>query len=267
MNSLRILLLSNPTLGVLAGAAILLVAACGSDATRAEVDAPLRLELNGLRALHPQTEGTYQGWVIARDGHAVSAGRFVLPADGRVSLVNPIPDAESFLLTVEPPGDTDDSPSDLRLLGGRFVGGEAILDVAGFITSGIPLEPAPGTHVLFTPSDNAELGYPSYEDAGIWLFNIAGDTLDGSFFLTFTPLSRSWIYEGWLVRDRGSDTEVWLSYGKFEPDIVRKVRTRDDTGLGPFSGQLSYREAMQHEIVFPGDDWLANRTATLFPAA
>jgi hypothetical protein len=208
--------------------------------------------------LDPGSEGTYEAWVVTRAGRAVSAGRFLLPPDGRVTLAVRTDDPQSVMLTIEPPGDDDDSPSDLRLLGGEFEGSEAVLDVTGYLTSGVALEPAPGTHVLFTPSDNSERGYPSHEDAGIWLFNIRGDTLDASFFLTFTPLSSGWIYEGWMVRDRGTGQELWLSYGKFEPDVRKKVRTRDDTGLGPFSGQLGYREAMPDEIVFPGDDWIAN---------
>ncbi len=235
------------------------VATCaGEDATRPSVDAELVLELRGLRTLDPTLDGTYEGWVVTSAGQAISAGRFALPADGRVALKNPTDAPESFLLTIEPPGDADNAPSDLKLLGGRFTGGSADLEVTGFLTSGVPLETSPGTHVLFTPSDNAELGYPSHEDAGIWLFNILGDTTDASFYLTFTPLSRGWIYEGWLVRDYGTANAVWLSYGKFEPDIVKKVRERDDTGLGPFSGQTRYREAMWEEIVFPGDDWLGN---------
>lgn len=248
------------------GLPALVLAACGGDVTPPSVDVPLLLELRGLRPLDPLTEGTYEGWVIVRGGEAVSAGRFDLPADGRVTLINPTAAPQSFLLTAEPPGDDDASPSDLKLLGGRFSAGDAVLDVTGSVTSGVALEPAPGTHVLFTPSDNAELGYPSHEDGGIWLFNIKGDTLDGSFFLTFTPLARGWIYEGWMVRDWGSAQALWLSYGKFEPDVVKKVRKRDDTGLGPFSGQLQYRDAMPDEIVFPGDDWLANPHGYPVPA-
>lgn len=236
-----------------------LVVGCGGDAaTGPPAGASLTLDLHGLRALDPATEGTYEGWLLDGSGRATSAGRFDLPASGRVTLEAPAASARSFLLTVEPPGDQDGVPSDLKLLTGPFRGGEAALTVTGAVTSGVPLEPEPGTHVLFTPSDNVELGYPSHEDAGIWLFNIKGDTLDGSFYLTFTPLSGGWTYEGWLVRDWGTPDAVWLSYGKFEPDVRKKVKTRDDTGVGPFSGQLRYREALPHEVVFPGDDWLAN---------
>lgn len=138
------------------------------------------------------------------------------------------------------------------------VDGTAELGVNRYVTAGIPLEEQPGTHALFTPSDNAELGYPSYEDAGIWLFNLGGDTLDGSFYLTFTPLTSGWVYEGWAVRDYGTPEAVWVSYGKFSPNNFRKQDTRDDTGLGPFSGQPDYERAMPEEIDMPGDDWVSN---------
>lgn len=235
------------------------LAGCGENGTGPGTeDVQLELRLEGLRALDPQTEGGYQVWVIDGAGGIRSAGRFDFPSDGRLVTTSPVADPEFVMITVEPPGDTDSQPSAQKLMGGRFSGSTAVLDVNRYVTAGIPLEPKPGTHVLFTPSDNAELGYPSNEDAGIWLFNIRGDTTSGSFFLTFTPLTRGWMYEGWAVRDYGTPDAVWASYGKFEPDAFRKQRTRDNTGLGPFSGQLDYRRAMVREIEFPGDDWVSN---------
>lgn len=216
------------------------------------------LEFTSLRPLDPAAEGTYEAWAIGSDGTIQSAGRFVLPPAGRVTVTSPIENPEHFMLTVEPPGDADDRPSAHKLLGGRVSGRTAELDVNRYVTAGIPLEPNPGTHVLFTPSDNLELGYPSHEDAGIWVFNIHGDPVDGSFYITLTPLTAGWSYEGWAVRDYGTDSAVWVSYGKFAPDHFRKANRRDDTGLGPYSGQLDYRYAMSQEIVFPGDDWVSN---------
>lgn len=221
-------------------------------------DTPLELALVNLQKLDPATEGTYEAWIIGSDGTIYSAGRFELPDGGRVTLTSRLENPEHLMITVEPPGDEDDAPSGHKLVGAKFDGLTATLDLNHYVTAGIPLEPSPGTHVLFTPSDNAELGYPSYEDAGIWVFNIHGDTLDGSFYIKLTPLTEGWSYEGWMVYDYGTPNAVWASYGKFKADPFRRVKGRDDTGLGPYSGQLDYRYAMPQEVVMPGDDWVSN---------
>lgn len=230
----------------------------GATGPPAAAGADLELQLHRLPVLDPEREGVYEAWLVDAAGAIHSAGRFQPPADGRVALPAPVAEAEYAMLTVEPPGDEDDQPSQQKLLGGELRGGTAQLDVNRYVTAGIPLEAEPGTHVLFTPSDNGELGYPSNEDSGIWLFNIRGDTIDSSFYLTFTPLTRGWMYEGWVVRDHGTADEIWLSYGKFEPDNFRKQRSRDNTGVGPFSGQIDYERWNPTEIVMPGDDWVAN---------
>ncbi|HEX6316628.1 MAG TPA: hypothetical protein VFZ73_17270, partial [Gemmatimonadaceae bacterium] len=79
------------------------------------------------------------------------------------------------------------------------------------------------------------------------------------------PLTRGWAYEGWVVRDRGSPDAVWLSYGQFLPNNIRKARFRDDTGLGPFSGYIDYERARSAEIHYPGDDWAGNPLALPVP--
>ncbi len=229
------------------------------------VETPMTLNASNLAALDEATQGTYEAWVIGSDGAIRSAGRFTVsgPTSQSVSLTSPISNPTDVMITIEPPGDADGQPSMLKVMGGRVEDGRATLDTNRYLTAGVPLEDTPGTHVLFTPSDNLELGYPSFEDSGIWLFNIdpdtgVADTLNPEFYLTFTPLTAGWIYEGWLVYDYGSATEVWLSYGKFEPDNGRKARFRDSSGVGPFSGQIDYVEALPREVFFPGDDWVAN---------
>jgi hypothetical protein len=192
------------------------------------------------------------------------------PDSQRVLLASPVRNPTDIFITVQRPVEPQGKPSMLKVIGGRMQGSSAVLDVNRYLTSGVPLEERPGTHVLFTPSDNSELGYPSNEDSGIWLFNIdpevgVPDSLNPHFYLTFTPLTRGWAYEGWIVRDHGTDSAVWLSYGQFEADQFRKARLRDETGLGPFSGQIDYRQAMPREIQFPGDDWVANPLGMAVP--
>jgi hypothetical protein len=245
----------------------LALAACAGEGTAPPQVSSLELQLSGrVRALDSLSEGTYEGWVIGTDGTIESAGRFSLPPDGRVTLGSPIAEPEFFMLTIEPPGDSDSQPSLHKLLGGPFDGATATLSVERYVTATLPLEPNPGTHVLATLSDN-EGGNSTNEESGVWLFDARGDTLDNSFYLDFTPLTEGWVYEGWIVRNHGMANELWISYGKFKPDALRQSNSRDDTGLGPFSGLADYDRAFPFTIRVPGDDWLANPLGISMPGA
>ena len=213
----------------------------------------------GLRALEPATEGSYEAWVLEPDGTAHSAGRFTLGAGGAVTVTSPIKNPSKIVVTIEPPGDTDDQPSVYELLGGAVEGGSAVLSIVRYVTGVSELESDPGHHVLFTPSNNPELSFPSVEDAGIWVFaTVPSATKHNKHFLQLTPLRSGWIYEGWIVYDYGTGGECWISYGKFLPDEFREANTRDDTGLGVFSGQEDYVNALTFDVDMPGDDWVAN---------
>ncbi len=221
-------------------------------------DIAVRVELVGLRALDASTEGSYEAWTFSPDGMAFSAGRFV-PTGNAVTVRSRIANPARFSITVEPPGDNDDRPSIHDLLGGEFVGGSATLTIVRSVTGVDDLEADPGHHALFTPSNNPDLSFPSIEDAGLWVFApVPSQTKHNSHFLRLTPLRAGWIYEGWIVYDYGTATECWISYGKFLPDGFREVNTRDDTGLGIFSGQVDYVNAMPVDVDMPGDDWVSN---------
>lgn len=254
---------------MLALGASLLAACGGGDAVGPDTGAAtLVAEVTNLATLKPATEGSYQAWVVTRDGDVRSLGRFVSAGKGSQTLAftTPVSNPAEFYITVEPPGDDNDTPYDAQILGGFFKGSSAELSYISRLTPGVPLIEEPGTHVLFTPSDNAALGYPSNEDAGIWLFEFGKDPEEeGGFWLDFASPDRGWTYEGWMVLDYGTPGAVWFSYGKFEADEDQKASSRDDTGLGPFSGQLEYRDAMPEEIVMPGDDWVANPLGVPLP--
>lgn len=220
---------------------------------------PLTLSLQNLATLGA-AQGSYEAWVVDQQGTTHSLGRFA--HDGgqsrTLSLTSPVSNPVEILVSWEPPGDEDTELAGHPFIGGKVGGVVTELNYLGYLTTGLPFLESPGTHVLFTPSDNSELGYPSNEDGGIWLFELGGDTIDAGFWLDFRNADLGWIYEGWMVFDYGLPSQVWLSYGKFNSDLDKKARTRDDSGLGPFSGQLNYLEALPHEIVMPGDDWIAN---------
>jgi len=223
----------------------------------------LTLSLTNLRALNPATEGWYEAWVYG-DGAPVSAGKFSYA--GTVELTLPVTGPSRVDITVEPPDDTDPAPSPQRILTGTFAGSRAPLSVEGAVTqSTLPLREQPGQFTMFSPSDNAENGYPSFEESGVWLFNMSPkDTPQKDGWVRLTQVREGWIYEGWMVRDYGGSNAIWLSYGKFRPDQTGAVNSRDDTGWGAFSGVLDFQTAGEEE--YPGDDWISNPLNLPFPS-
>jgi hypothetical protein len=209
-------------------------------------------------------EGRYEAWVIDGGGRAHSLGAVAPGATTAVE--SPVGGIAEIEITLEPPGDTDDSPSAHRLLRGAASGRDVTLTIQGAVTQGdLELRRQPGTFTMFSPSNNSWEGYPSHEESGIWLFNVRPrDTPQNDAWVRLTQLQSGWTYEGWMVRDYGTPEAIWLSYGKFAPDQTGAVSGRDDTGWGPFSGVLDFQTAGEEE--FPGDDWISNPLGFPFPS-
>ena len=244
----------------LATAPLAIAAACGGGSeptSTVSTGVTLVLTVSNLLPLDPVADGHYQAWVLDRAGTATSLG----PVDPRVgttfSFSNPVAAVASVLITYEPRDDADPGPSAQRLLIGSFRNGKAALGIEGALTlNNAPLREKPGQFTMFSPSDNAKNGYPSNEQAGVWLFNMAPrDTPQNDMWVRLAPLQPGWTYEGWMVRDLGTPNAVWLSYGKFLPDATGAVNSRDDTGWGEFSGVTDY---LTGEEELPGDDWISN---------
>jgi hypothetical protein len=194
---------------------------------------------------------------VDAQGVAHSLGTVVGGAGGSASFSTPVANPASFLISYEPTGDADGTPSPHRLLAGPFQGGRAVLTVQGAVTaSDLPLRERPGQFTMFSPSNNFRDGYPSNEESGIWLFNMAPrETPQNDMWVRLTQLQAGWVYEGWMVRDIDTPGAVWLSYGKFLPDATGALNSRDDTGWGEFSGVVDF---LKGEEEFPGDDWISN---------
>lgn len=244
-----------------AAAAALLAQAC-ADATGPEGAVPVQLALENVPAADAGTmEGyRYGAWVVDAEGTVRLAGTFDPGADGRATVESPVPAPEHVMVTVELEGDgPPERPAQEKLIGGRFEGDSAALSVDRYLTAGVPLVEEPGSHALFTPSDNREFPYPSNETAGIWVFNVEGDTASGDFYVRMSTLSAGWEYEGWVVRDHGSEEEeCWLTYGKFRPDIRGRLTGLDDLGFGPYSGRIQYMQDQGELLDYPGGDWVGN---------
>ena len=241
-----------------------LVGCGGGDAAGPAVPAGATIALTaGLPPLDAAREGAYEAWVVDGAGSARSAGRFT-PADGEILFSSPTEGGRQFWITVEPPGDADDQPSPRLLLRGLFTRGRAELTVVDAVTrGGLPLQSTPGTFTMFSPSDN-QTGYPSHEEAGVWLFNVRPrETPQNDMWVRLAPLHPGWTYEGWMVRDLATANEIWLSYGKFLPDVTGALNDKDDTGWGPFSGVVDFVDGSVEN--FPGDDWISNPLGYPFP--
>lgn len=225
----------------------------------------LTFTFTGLQPLDPATEGTYEAWTRDAGGQFHSLGSFEYAQSVTLPLSESVGDGAELWITVQRPGDGDAVPSAQTLLRGTLHGRDADLGVVGAVTQGsLPLKPRPGQFTMFSPSDNALDGYPSHEESGVWLFNMRPElTEQNDMWVRLTQLSPGWTYEGWMVRDIGTRSAIWLSYGKFVPDYTGTVNTRDDTGWGPFSGVADFRTDGEEE--FPGDDWISNPLSFPFP--
>lgn len=248
--------------------ATLLVIACNDDPAAPRAGAPLEIAFANLAAI-PSDAGSLEVWVYdATD--TVSVGRLPSGAGPLAPLrfEMPLDDALGALVTVEPSGDADARPSRSILLAGSFTADNAQLVIEGVITDGRPLEDAPGAHSLFTTSNNVQLGYPSFENAGLWLFTVTPSRNEhGTREVKLTPLRNGWVYEGWIVQQ--GDPEIWISYGKYRPDELSLLRSRDDSGAGPFSGDEDFRNAGVEDV--PGEEWttasVADQIGVTLPAA
>ena len=234
--------------------------ACGGGeptGTGVSVGSTLTLTISNVPALELGAGGRFEAWIIDRQGSAHPLGPVTI-GSAAVTFTSPVADPTSFLITYEPSGDADATPSPHHLLAGAFRGGRAELTLRGAVTaSDLTLRDRPGQFTMFSPSDNFKNGYPSFEESGIWLFNMAPrETPQNDMWVRLTQLQPGWTYEGWMVRDFGAPDAIWLSYGKFTPDATGAINSRDDTGWGAFSGVTDFRTAGEEE--FPGDDWISN---------
>ena len=233
----------------------LFLAACDSDSSdgqEEDMQRTLRLDFTGLE---PLTNGFhYEGWVLSAGAANVSTGKFNVDDAGNLVDLNGNPIASnsfetnvdlsvvpSMFITIEPDGDTNQTPSTTRILGGEFDNGVATLTVEHRTAIDATLFLAAGTYILSTPTN----GPDTDEDSGVWFINrTAGPRGRG---LTLPDLPPGWTYEGWTVVDG-----IPVTTGTFT-----EVTGADEAA--PYSGPME-------GFSFPGEDFLTNAPAGLsFP--
>ncbi len=228
MMTKRILLAATFVLGMLA-------VSCSSD------DGPptsnLTLEVVGLEPL--SIGATYEGWLIV-EGEPVSTGKFTSTASSITFPVvaETLEKATEFVLSVEPPNDTDPAPSKTKLLSGLFSGNVAALTVNTVVADFSNIS---GKFVIATPTDNVA----DNDEFGIWFEDPSGvQAVPG---LNLPPLADGWKYEGWVVFNN-----IPVTTGTFS-----QVDTFDDAS--PYSGNGQAPN-------YPGEDFLNSAPFSLtFP--
>lgn len=188
---------------------------------------------NGITGVSP---AHLEGWAIT-DEDKVSTGKFTVNEDGTIRnmegelqdtfvVFKDLTQADSFAITIEPEGDTDDQPSGIILMQGPLQGNTSRLSFPVDFTD------VTGTYILATPSNGAETN----ENSGIWFLELPEPPSVG---LSLPMLPTGWVYEGWAVHN-----DIPITSGRFT----------SPSGADDFDGY----SASDNYPPFPGEDFLQN---------
>ena len=218
---------------ILAGIGQTMAAWGGGSATKSH---QLILDLEGLESMKGQH---FEGWNIV-NGQAITTGRFSLGKNGEVFKVNAdgkilskigrnnkgvfkldksAVNASTFVLTIEPNGDTDEGPSDVHVMGGNFKNGQSSLSIDHGSSLQTDFENVAGGFILAAPTG----GNPNQ---GVWFM----DPSQGESALELPELPRGWAYEGWIVNTKND--------GKLSTGLFFNGNGADSDGAGVFAGNL-----------------------------
>ncbi len=247
----------SSALAVSAERAVLVVSgamliACSDDATEPARGRELALTLQGLE---PLLNGFhYEAWALV-GGQPLPAGKFNLDAQGHLVELNgsvvannvlrqtrDISGASSIVLTIEPSGDRDATPTATHVLAGAIQGANATLNVASPMALGNDFAAAAASYVLATPTDGAN---NTDERSGVWFITLASGAPAAG--LSLPTLPAGWMYEGWAVVNNRP-----LTTGRF-------LNPRAPDNAAPYSGTSG-------GPAFPGEDYVRNAPSGLtFP--
>lgn len=217
------------------------------DATGEDELRTLYLALNSVQPL-PATYH-YEGWAfVIEDNTTVGRSTGKFNVDTESNLVDlggaiiggnlfttdfDLSTALRFTITIEPPGDTDDTPSETRILGGTIQDHHAALTASDEHGLDYRLSQAAGTYILSTPTD----GPNTNELSGLWFINLTGGPPGRGLRVQF-PVP-GWKYQGWVLIDG-----IPVTTG-----IITGLSDSDDSSLyhGPLPGYN-----------YPGEDFISN---------
>jgi hypothetical protein len=204
------------------------------------------LSFENLAILNEDVQGHYEGWAIV-GGDPISTGTFNVNESGQPVELGGGPVIDEFdagqdisgatavVITVEPPGDMNPEPSNIKLLAAPVIQceSELVVNVPGRET----LETmTTGSYILATPSDNPEV--PDNENQGIWFLQTPGPVAG---FENLPEIGPDWTYEGWVVDVSDPGNPIPYSTGTFAT-----AEGYDSDEAGPMGGGPP----------FPGQDFV-----------
>ncbi len=157
----------------------------------------------GLKNVSP---ATYEMWMV-EGGDVASLGKFTVDSDGYMHTEHfgggidstfhresgDFADADSFLVSIEAPGDVDDLPNGVTVLEGEVTGSTAIGPRVTF-TFPASFADVAGSYALATPTDGAI----NNELSGVWFTT---EAIGAHAALTLPALPDGWVYQGWIWVD------------------------------------------------------------------
>ncbi|MGI9626512.1 MAG: hypothetical protein ACR2QM_06730 [Longimicrobiales bacterium] len=228
--------------------------ACGDDDPTSPPPPAAAMNLTlALTGAEPLTDGAhYEGWAIV-GGAPVSTGKFNVSAAGGLedltgapitvfTTATDISTATAIVISIEPDGDTDATPSDTKFMAGAVASLAAPLSVGSSDALGDDFTGAAGKYILASPTDDPTAN----DNSGIWFLDNSSGTPEAG--LTVATLPAGWQYEGWVVID---GTPV--STGRFTDPAAADLAAPHSESTNPAPP-------------FPGEDFLLNApTGLTFP--
>lgn len=234
---------------------------CGDDSGVVTSQNNGTLTVNRLQQIDKNVEGTYELWGSVETGldHGENAyrslGRFSINASGQITdtsggtfspnlgKVANINNVNDVIITIQPPGYSDTTPSNIKILGGakQIHGSELVFDLsmqyADILPASSQFASSQAKFLLASPTTGTA---SSQYQKGIWFTT---DTTGSSPGVTLPSLpdTAEWTYQAWVVSI--PNTSFKYNIGRFD-----SPNTRDNNQFCELSGGLIWN--------IPGHDWL-----------
>ena len=232
-----------------------------SDDTANPTQNVIDFSYTNLKPLNQNVEGVYEAWLSVETGfdHDDAAyrslGRFNITSSGlivdtsgnpftlKLNRISNINQTEDALVTIEPPGDNDTIPGNIRLLGGaKTQQGSSLVfnltmsynEVLGNIATQFPSSTA--KYLLASPTT----GDTNQFNRGAWYTQNTNGSVPG-LTLSSIPDTMDWTYQAWVIDSRDSTNRIY-NMGRFDKPDTTDSYNQCQGSLPPW--------------LVPGNDWI-----------